>query len=84
MTSISVQGRKTKKSFIECSVELIRHEKVRQGLSFSQLASRAEVGRPYLHRVLNGEQTPTFEWIESVLSQLGIEIEVEFSNKKSV
>lgn len=55
--------------------------KVRAGLaqknmSLYTLAERAGVGRPYLHRVLAGEQTPTIDWMVKVGKVLGITIKV--------
>lgn len=45
-------------------------------MTISDLAEKSEVGRPYLHRVLNGEHTPTIEWMERVGKILGISIQV--------
>ncbi len=45
-------------------------------MTISELAEEAGVGRPYLHRVLAGEHTPTIEWMEKVGKRLGISIKV--------
>ena len=47
-------------------------EAERQGISLSELARRAGCGRPYLHRVLHGEQSPTLQWAERVAAVLGM------------
>lgn len=50
-----------------------------QGVSRSELAKMAGVGRPYLHRVLAGEQTPTLDWIERVADALQLQIDITIS-----
>jgi DNA-binding phage protein len=54
----------------------VREKLAEKNMSIYQLAAKAEVGRPYLHRVLAGEQVPTIDWMERVGKILGIKIKV--------
>jgi DNA-binding phage protein len=45
------------------------------GITPTQLARKAKVGRPYLYRVLSGEQTPSFEWAARVGRHVGLKIQ---------
>ncbi|MCH7751069.1 MAG: helix-turn-helix transcriptional regulator [Planctomycetes bacterium] len=73
MASIS-QPQKNKA--VSTFVAEIRKRLAAKGMTISELAEEAEVGRPYVHRVLAGEQTPTVEWMEKVGKILGISIKV--------
>lgn len=57
-------------------VETVRERLAKKEMSLYSLADQAGVGRPYLHRVLAGEQKPTIEWMEKVGKVLGITIKV--------
>ncbi len=57
-------------------VSEVRKRLAHRGMTISELAEEAGVGRPYLHRVLAGEHTPTIEWMEKVGKRLGISIKV--------
>ena len=62
--------------------DFIKHVKLqmkRQKVGFSELARLAGVGRPYLHRVLNGEHIPTIEWAEKVATALKFSVKVVVS-----
>ena len=73
MSSIS-QPRKG--SALSSFVAEVRRRLAAKDMKISELAEEAEVGRPYLHRVLAGEHTPTIEWMEKVGKVLGISIKV--------
>lgn len=46
------------------------------GINMSELARRAGVARPYLYRVLNGEQTPSFATAEKIAKELGLTFKI--------
>jgi DNA-binding phage protein len=58
-------------------IEHVEAEMERQGISLSELARRAECGRPYLHRVLARTQSPSLEWAEKVAAALGMQFTLE-------
>lgn len=60
-------------------IRIARAEIERQGLNLSEVARNAECGRPYLHRVLSGEQSPSLEWVEKISKVLGISVRFEKS-----
>ena len=66
----------SKVSALDDFVAKVRERLAKKGMSLYTLAHEAGVGRPYLHRVLAGEQTPTIEWMEKVGKVLGITIRV--------
>ena len=43
----------------------------------TELAEIAEVGYPYLYRVLKRQQTPSFDWAEKVGGHVGLRIRIE-------
>lgn len=62
-------------------------EKVRQRLkslkmTVTQLSEEAEVGRPYLHRVLSGKQEPTMRNAEKIGKPLGLKVRTVIERKK--
>lgn len=59
---------------VEEFLKIVENEMERQGITMSELARRAHCGRPYLYRVLGGEQIPTMEWAEKVAAVLQIQI----------
>ena len=48
----------------------------------TELANGAGVGRAYIHRVLDGQHTPTVEWAEKVADYLGFKITLVVSKGK--
>lgn len=63
-------------SALDDFVAKVRERLAKKNMSLYSLADEAGVGRPYLHRVLAGDQTPTIEWMEKVGKVLGITIKV--------
>ncbi len=55
-------------------IEILEQEMEAQGMSIRELARLAKVGRPYLHRVLAGQQVPSVGWALRVADVLGVEI----------
>ena len=68
------RNRKSRRSAVDEFIDIIIEQKERQGMTYTELARRAGVGLPYLHRVLAKEQTPSFRWAEKVAAVLGVEI----------
>lgn len=64
-------------SFVVEFVQAVEQEMKKQGMTLTELARRAKIGRPYLHRVLSGEHAPTLEWAEKVAAVLGLAITVK-------
>ena len=73
-----------KASVVEKFVELIIEQLKLQQVSRAQLAQKAGVGLPYLYRVLNGEQTPSFDWAEKVAAVLGITIDFHAEKRSKI
>jgi DNA-binding phage protein len=48
----------------------------RDGLSLSEVARRAGCGRSYLHRVIHGEQSPSFVWVQKVAKAVGLKLKL--------
>lgn len=69
------------RNVVEDFVEKLKSQMEKKGFSISELARVAGIGRPYLHRVLSGEQQPSFEWAERVGSIVGIKIKLTCSAK---
>ena len=44
------------------------------GISISELSRRSHVARPYIHRILSGEQVPSITTAESLARVLGLKI----------
>ena len=53
-----------------------------KGMTPTQLSRRAQVGRPYLYRVLSGEQSPSLAWMEKVSVPLGLSVKMTVSKKR--
>lgn len=66
---------KQKASVVEEFIEIVKEQLEIQQITRSELARDAGVGRAYLYRVLDGIQTPSFDWAEKVANTLGISIE---------
>ena len=64
-------------SIVDEFIEQVQAEIQRQGITLSELARRAECGRPYLYRVLTREQSPSLEWAEKVAAALGLSFTLE-------
>lgn len=58
-------------------VEIVNAELERQEMSISELARRADISRPYVHRILSREQMPSLELAEKVLAALGFRVVFE-------
>jgi len=63
---------------MDAAITIIKDEMKSRGLSMTAMAQLIGCGRPYLYRVLSGEQAPTMEWIENAMNKLGIRIEINF------
>ena len=57
---------------VEEFVQKLNRRMKETGKTPTQLAKEAGVGRPYLHRVLAGEQTPSLEWAAKVGRKIGL------------
>lgn len=51
------------------------------GLTPKALAEKADVGYPYLYRVLKGQQTPSIDWAARVGSHVGLTIRTVLAGK---
>lgn len=75
---MNARRKKPKKvTVVEAFVEIVIEQMKLQGITRAQLASQAGVGKPYLYRVLNHEQVPSFDWAEKVGNVLGVKINFE-------
>lgn len=70
-------GKAKRVSLVDEFIALMRKEMDRQGMSISELARKAQIGRPYLHRVMNHEHSPSLEWVERVAAALGMEVTIQ-------
>lgn len=57
-------------------VKSINREIVKRNLSIGQLAEQSGCGRAYLYRVLQGEQSPTLQWIDKILAALEMSVKL--------
>lgn len=64
------------RSAVDEFVTKLRHRMQKLGIKPRELAQKADVGFPYLYRVLKGEQTPSMEWAERVGAHVGLGIRV--------
>lgn len=62
-------------------IQIVKQEIDRTGMPLAEVARQAECGRPYLHRVLAGEQVPSLDWVERVARVLGIRLKFEQTGK---
>ena len=67
-------GASRRESAVTEFVKLVEHRRKELGFSIAELARKAKVGRPYLHRVLASQQDPSLEWAEKVARPLGLKI----------
>lgn len=58
-------------------VEIIRRKADISGVSITELAHRAGVTRPYLHRVLSRKQGPSLEKASQIAEALGLSVVVK-------
>ena len=58
-------------------LEALRHVAKAQGLTMTQLATDAELGRQALYRSLSHEGNPELETLTRVLGELGLRLAVE-------
>jgi DNA-binding phage protein len=72
-----LRKRKSCQDVMQDFIEIVVTEMESQQLSMSELARRAEVARPYLHRVLSREQMPSMEWVQKVLAALHLRVTFE-------
>lgn len=52
----------------------IREHCARRGLTVQALAERAGTSRGYLYAVLNGEKSPTVDWLARIADALGVDM----------
>lgn len=75
----------TRQSKQQSSVdEFIEHVRARideTGITISDLARQSKVTRPYIHRILAGEQVPTLTVAEALAKVLGLKITTLLSHK---
>lgn len=64
-------------SLVDTIRQIIADEMQKQGLCTAELARRAGTSRAYLHRVLNGEHSPSFDWAEKVAETLGFRLSIK-------
>lgn len=74
MSTLSSRNGRRSRTVVDEFIDVVVAEMERQGITYSELARSAGVGRPYLYRVLAKEQTPSFEWAEKVATILRIQI----------
>ena len=55
-----------------------------QDVSISELARRVPTSRAYIHRVINGEHSPTLAWCYRVAQALDLEVTIQPLQPKSV
>lgn len=53
----------------------VKRQLKKTGMSMAHLAKEAEIGRPYLYRVLGGKQAPTLPVAERIAKIVGLRIE---------
>lgn len=56
-------------------IELEKRRK-KNNWTMAELARQAEVGRPYLYRVMSGEQDPTVGWMQKVAEKIGMKVRI--------
>ena len=59
---------------VEEFVSALKRRMDETGTSPTDLAKKAKIGRPYLYRVLSGEQSPSLDWAAKVGRALGLRI----------
>jgi len=74
---MSSKSKSKKAKAVDSFVSLVLEQMEFQGMTKAELAKKAQVGRAYLYRVLDGEQVPSFDWAEKVAAVLGISIQFQ-------
>lgn len=59
---------------VEEFVSALKRRMDETGVNPTDLAKKAKVGRPYLYRVLSGEQSPSLDWAAKVGRAMGLKI----------
>lgn len=54
----------------------IQQQITRQHLPVAEVARRAGIARPYLHRIIAGKQVPTLERAERLANAVGLAIKI--------
>lgn len=64
----------TELSAVDEFISKVRAKLASNKWTITRLAAEAGVGRPYLHRVLSGEQEPTLRHAEKIGKPLGLSL----------
>lgn len=59
---------------VEEFVRKLKRRMHETGTTPTELAKKAKVGRPYLYRVLNEEQSPSLDWAAKVGRAIGLKV----------
>lgn len=70
--------------FISCVALKLREERKQRGLSQTDLASIAGVSLNFISQLESGKKTVRIDKLLSVLSVLGLEIKIDYANRKLV
>ena len=73
---------KTGTAMVEAFRQAITEQMGRNELSVSEAARRAEMARPYLHRMLRGDQEPSLRVAARLAEALGLELVLKVRKKK--
>lgn len=65
---------KKKTTAVDEFVKQVEAKLAESGMSISELSRRSLVARPYIHRILAGEQVPSFTIAEAIAKVLGLKI----------
>lgn len=68
---------------VEEFITKVRNALDRKGWTIKELAKQAGVGRPYLHRILSGDQEPSLKKAEQIGAPLGLTLRTVATRKKS-
>jgi transcriptional regulator with XRE-family HTH domain len=55
-------------------IEEVNARMLETGITISELARRAHVTRPYIHRILSGQQVPSLTIADAIAKALGLQI----------
>ena len=70
------QTRVTDRLMDDLKKEIKRAVKV-HGMSMTEIADRAEIGRAYLHRIRDGKQTPSLMIAAKIADAIGMKLTLE-------
>jgi len=62
--------------FVDEFVAVVKREIDSQQITMVELSRKANVNRPYLYRVLSGDNKPTLEVAERIAKALGLSLKV--------